>query len=594
MHKKNILFAVTFLSICTLEALSYAQLRHGIAMHGEPEMIEGFSNLPYVNPVAPKGGKITYGETGHFDSLNPFILKGSAPFQIRTHTFESLLGRSWDEPFTLYGLLAKSVKVPNDRSFITFYVNPRARFSDNSPVTVDDVRFSFETLRDKGRPNFANAYNKVSDVRTTPKSITFTFKEPDRELPLILGLMPVLSKDSWQDKSFEESTSVPLIGSGPYVVSRVDQGRSITFERNKNYWGSNLPLKVGHDNFDRITYEYFRDRQALVEAFKAGIVNYMQESDPIRWQSAYPEGIKKEVIPHQRPTGMKGFVFNTRRPMFNDIRVRQALTMMFDFEWLNRVLYNETYTRIQSYFDHSPLGYKAQALPAEIRFLQPWLGELPSEILSTKIVQPSTDGSGRNRLNQRKALTLLKEAGWILENGQLKNKLGQTFNFEILMTLSGEERIATLFRKSLQSIGINVTVRTVDNAQYQKRLVDYDYDMTVYAWGLSLSPGNEQSFYWGGAGRSAPGTRNYMGVDSPVIDDLISKMLEVTTKEDFTAAVHALDRVLTNGRYVIPFWYDPVDRVAWWRGYYKPDIVPLYGNRPETWWTKTPTDSMSD
>jgi peptide/nickel transport system substrate-binding protein len=561
-----------------------AQPQHGLSMHGEPALKEDFESLPYVDPNAPQGGKIIYGQVGSFDSVNPFILKGNAPFYVRLHTFESLMGRSWDEPFTLYGLLAESVEVPEDRSSITFHIRPEAKFSDGTPVTVEDVQFSFETLRDKGRPNFGNAYKKVASVTVAGNSITFSFGEIDRELPLILGLMPVLPKNNWQDKEFQESTLEPMIGSGPYRIATLEPGRSISFVKNPDYWGKDLPLKRGQDNFDKITYEYFRDNDALFEAFKAGVITYTTENDPIRWQSGYPEKVNKAVIDHSRPTGMKGFVFNTRNPLFADIRVREALTLVFDFEWINRALFNNSYTRIQSYFDNSSLAYQAQASETEKELLQPWLSDLPQGIMSEKIIQPQSDGDGRNRKNQKQALELLEDAGWTLQNGKLRNSNGQKLTFEILMPLSGDEKIATVYANMLKRIGIDITVRSVDTAQYQKRLIDYDYDMTVYEWGLSLSPGNEQTFYWGSSGRETPGTRNYMGVESPAVDAMIDALLQAKSKEDFTSAVHALDRVLTSGRYVIPFWYDPVDRVAWWSGLHKPETIPIYGNRPEVWW----------
>ena len=564
---------------------------HGIAMHGEPALAPGFTALPYVNPDAPRGGRVVYGELGGFDSLNPYILRGRAPWGVRAHTVESLMARSWNEPFTLYGLLAESVTVPEDRSWVEFTLRPEARFSDGSPVTVEDVIWSFETLGTKGHPAYRNAWRSVASIEQTgPRSLRITFAERNRELPLIMGLRPVLKKAQFAGRAFTEPSLEPIIGSGPYVVADFEPGRFIAFRRNPDYWGRDLAINRGVNNFDEIRYEYFRDAEALWAAVKTGQVSIFRDTDPVRWAEGYDfpaarEGrILRGEIPHSRPSGMYGFVFNTRRALFADRRVREALTLTFDWEWINARLYRGQYRRIRSYYDNSPLGFRGRAEGRERELLLPFAASLPPGTLEEGWRPPVSDGSGRDRRLLRRAVRLLAEAGWRVREGVMRNDSGEPFRFELLVASSRDETLAGLWRRSLERLGIEMRVRRVDAAQFAQRRREYDFDMTVNRWYLSLSPGIEQRLYFGSRGRTEPGTRNYMGVADPAVDAMIDALLAAGTRPEFEAAVRALDRVLSAGIYVIPFGYLPTDRVAWQRGYAKPDRAPLYGFRPEVWW----------
>ncbi len=583
------------LAVGAIWSLAQAEPRHGIAMHGEPALPPGYAALPYANPDAPQGGRIVFGETGGFDSLNPYIVKGRAAWGVRTHSVESLLGRSWDEPFALYGLLAESVETPDDRSWVEFVLRPEARFSDGSPVTLDDVIWSMETLAEKGLPGFRSSWKKVDRVeRTGERSVRFHFSEPDREMPLILGLRPILQKKRFEGKDFADSTLEPMIASGPYVVGAFEPGRFIEFRKDPDYWGQGLGYNAGRNNFDVIRYEYFKDDSTRFEAFKAGAVTVFREGDPRRWAEGYGfpaaqrgEVVKEEIL-HGRPTGMTGFTFNTRRPIFADRRVREALTLAFDFEWVNRTLNGGAYARIHSYFDNSPLGFSGKPEGYEAELLAPFADELPPEALDGTFALPETDGSGRNRANLRKAKALLEAAGWTVQDGVLRDAGGRPFRFEILLSDPYFEPVAAVFADGLKPLGVEAEIRIIDGAQYQRRLTDYDYDMIVNGWGMSLSPGNEQRFYWGAEGRTAPGTRNYMGVADPAVDAAIDALLRATDEAHFNGAVRALDRVLTTGLYVIPLWYSPVARIAHRADLTHPERLPLYGDwtgfLPDVWW----------
>jgi peptide/nickel transport system substrate-binding protein len=563
-------------------------------MHGEPALPPGFTHLPYANPEAPQGGEVVYGEVGGFDSLNPYILRGRAPWGVRAHTVESLMARSWDEPFTLYGLLAESVETPPDRSWVEFTLRPEARFSDGAPVLVEDVIWSLQTLGENGHPAYRNAWAAVEAVEQTgPRSLRISFSEPNRELPLIMGLRPVLKKAQWEGRDFTEPGLEPVIGSGPYVVAGFEPGRFITFRRNPDYWGRGLAVNRGIDNFDTIRYEYYRNSDALWSAVKTGAVSVFQDSDPVRWAEGYDfpavaEGrLERGEISHGRPTGMYGFVFNTRRPLFADRRVREALALSFDWAWVNGRLYRGQYARIASYYDNSPLGFSGAAEGRERELLQPFAESLPGGTLEGGWRPPASDGSGRDRENLRQAARLLAQAGWEVEGSIRRNAEGTPLSFEILVNATEHETLAALWSDSLRRLGVDARVRRVDDAQFQARRRDYDYDMTVNRWFLSLSPGVEQRLYFGSHGRSEPGTRNYMGVADPAVDAMIDALLAAEGREDFEAAVRALDRVLSAGIYVIPFGHLPADRLAWQAGYAKPARDPLYGYRPEVWWKES-------
>jgi peptide/nickel transport system substrate-binding protein len=564
---------------------------HGIAMQGAPALPPGFAHLPYADPSAPKGGRVVFGETGGFDSLNPFLLKGRAPWGVRAHTIESLMARSWEEPFTLYGLLAATVETPEDRSWVEFTLRPEARFSDCSPVTVEDVIWSLETVATQGNPVYRNAWEAVSRVtQTGPRSLRVTFSEPNRELALIMGLRPVLKKMQWEDREFAVSSLEPITGSGPYVVDRFEPGRFISFRRNPDYWGRALGVNQGVDNFDEIKYEYYRNSEALWSAVKTGEVSIFADHDAVRWAGGYdfPAALDGRLIrgeiDHGRPTGMHGFVFNTRRDVFADRRVREALALSFDWEWVNQRLFRGQYKRIESYFANSFLGFAGPAQGREAELLAPFADALPDGTLESGWRPPVSDGSGRDRRSLRAAAELLEQAGWRVDGALRKNAAGAPLSFEVLVASTEDQTLAELWSEALGRLGVEARVRRVDNAQYAARRRDYDYDMTVNRWILSLSPGVEQRLYFGASGRVDPGTRNYMGVDDPAAEAMIAALLAADSQDDFEAAVRALDRVLSAGIYVIPFGYLPTDRIAWQKGYAKPERDSLYGWRPEVWW----------
>ena len=573
---------------------------HGIAMIGEPELPPDFTHFPYVNPDAPKGGALVYGEAGGFDSLNPHITKGRFAWGMRVHVFESLMARSWDEAFTLYGLIAETIETPADRAWVEFHLRPEARFSDGDPVTVDDVIFSVEILRDKGRGNMRRFYGEVASIdRVGERGVRFNFGEPEpsesrnRELPLLLGLMPIHKKAYWDGREFDETTLEPPVGTGPYVVESVEANRSIRFRRNPDYWAKDLPVRRGLHNYDVIRYEYFRDRSAQFEAFKTGEIRVYWEGDPDHWEEAYGfpaarDGhVKKAGIKHGRPSGMRGFVLNTRLPLFQDLRVRRALEAAFDFEWINETLHRSAFNRTTSYFSNSELAHSGPAEGLERELLLPFADQLPSGTLEEGWQPTTGDGSGRDRQRLRRARNLLEEAGWTVQDGILRNADGGEFQFEVLVKSASDENISELFAESLESLGIKAMVRLVDSAQYQARRTEYDYDVIIERWGLSLSPGSEQAFYWGSGGVETPGSRNYMGVASPAVDAMVKVIPEAKNQEELTAATRALDRVLSAGTYVIPFWHSSVAWFAWWEEQRFPP-PPVYGMWIEwsaPWWT---------
>jgi peptide/nickel transport system substrate-binding protein len=585
------------LALVVTPGLAGAQ-SHGIAMYGEPALPPDFVSLPYANPDAPKGGRIVFGESGGFDSLNPYIVNGIAPAGLTAHTVETLLGRSFDEPFTLYGLLAESVNTDEARTFVEFTLREGARFSDGSPVTVEDVIWSFETLGTKGQPRYAAAWNKIGKVeQTAERSVKFTFNTEDRELPLILGLRPILKKAQWAGKDFTLSTLEAPIGSGPYVVAEFEPGKFISYRKNPDWWGADLPFNRGQHNLDEIRYDYFGDGGVVFEAFKAGEITSWRETNPVKWEQQYDfpavtsGDVVKSVIPHSRPSGIEGFVFNTRRGMFADWRVREALITAFNFELVNKTLNGGAQPRIQSYFSNSPLAM-VPGVPAEGRvaeLLEPFKAELLPGSLEGYAL-PVGDGSEANRGAIRAATALLEEAGWTVQDGVLKNAAGEPFAFEILITNGADDIInaATIYVEGLKRLGIEARVTTVDSAQYKERTTNYDFDMTHYIRSLSLSPGNEQTLYWGSAGVTEPGTRNWMGMNSPAAEAMIATMVAAADEAEFVAAVQALDRVLTTGRYVIPIWYSDVSRLAHRKELKYPERLPLYGDwpgfQPEVWW----------
>jgi peptide/nickel transport system substrate-binding protein len=606
-HRRSLLKApislILLAILASIPGKAHAEPAPGIAMHGAPALPPDFRNFPYVNPDAPKGGRITFGWQGTFDSLNPLIVKGTSAEGIREYVYESLMARSYDEPFSLYGLIAGSVETSPDRNEVIFTLRPQAKFSDGKPITADDVIFSQELLRDHGRPNYRSYYKKVTKAeKLGDNRVRFTFDgSGDREMPLIMGLMPVLPRHLIDPDDFEKTSLAAPIGSGPYTVAKIEPGKSISYARDPNYWGRDLPVNRGLYNFDELRFDYYRDAGGMFEAFKSGLIGLRKEEDPTRWTEGYnfpalDQGrVLKEELPIETPAGMSALVFNTRKPMFADQRVRQALIKLFDFEWINRTLYHGQYARTESYFDRSELGsFHRRADFREIELLRPFPDAVRPEIMDGSFALPESDGTGENRIGREDALQLLEQAGYRLRDGRLVNQTtGEPLSFEILAVTRGQERLLLTYAQALKQLGIEAKIRQVDSAQYQRRKQTYDFDMIQYFWPSSLSPGNEQSFRWGSDAAVTDGTLNYPGVKSKAADAMIAALLEAKTRDDFVSAVRALDRVLRSGDYLIPLFYLPKQWVAHWRNIERPEQTPLYGYQIESWWSAPEHDTKT-
>lgn len=586
---------IAFLLVMFLSSASLAEVLHGIAMHGTPKYAAGFTHFDYVNPNAPKGGVLRQASFGSFDTFNPFTIKGnSAPGT--GLIFDTLMSSSADEPFSEYGLLAESVEVPKDRSWVAFTLNPTARFSDGSPVLAEDVVFTFEMLRDKGVPQYRYYYGNVDKATATDdRRVLFTFKQgSNKELPLILGQMPVLSKKDWQNKDFEATTLQMPLGSGPYRLKSFEVNRFIIYERNPEYWGADLPVNKGQYNFDEIRYDIYRDTAVAVEAFKAGAYDVRVENEAKKWATAYDvpavrEGrLIRRSFTHGLPSGMQGFVMNTRRAIFADPKVREAMQYVLDFDWLNDRLFYGSYHRTTSYFDNSELAAKGLPDKAQMALLKPFEDKLDKRVFSNPVFVPKLD-SLNPRPQLLKALELLSMAGWHVKQGVLQNDKGQLFEFEILLDSSGAaawERIALPFVRNLKKIGINARIRVMDALQYKNRLDHFDFDMFVMVWGQSLSPGNEQRYFWGSDAAKQEGSYNFAGIQNPAVDALIERIIAADTREDLVTATRALDRVLMWGFYVIPQWYTNETRVVYWNKFGMPKAQPMHGISLMTWWAK--------
>jgi peptide/nickel transport system substrate-binding protein len=576
-----------------------------LAMHGTPALPADFTHMPYANPDAPKGGRLVLGLLGTFDSLNPLTVRGIAVQQVRGqgfergYVYESLMTRGNDEPFTLYGLLAQSVETDDVRSYVTFHLDPKARFSDGQPVTSADVLFSWTLLRDHGRPNHREYYSKVAKAEALDAlTVRFDFGGvSDRELPLILGLMPILPKHATNVATFEETTFMPPIGSGPYRITDVKPGASVTFTRNPAYWGRDLPVNRGLWNFDQIRIDFYREANAQFEAFKRGLYDFRVENEPLRWHDGYdfPAARDGEVIRDTIRTGLpkpsEYLVFNTRRPMFSDIRVRQALTMLLDFEWINRNYFFDLYARSAGFFAGSELSaYGRPADDRERELLKPFASHIPSDVLDGSYRLPVTDGSGRDRTTLRRALDLLTQAGYALDGTVLRQRsTRKPLTFEILVSTRDQERVALAYQRDLKRAGIDVTVRSVDAVQFDQRKLDFDFDMIQSRWDQSLSPGNEQWLYWSSAAAGSQGSRNYMGAKDPAIDAMIEALLAAREHPAFVSAVRALDRTLISGFYAIPVFNVREQWIARWNRIERPTATALTGYLPETWWQRPQT-----
>ena len=586
-------------STTILAGLAAAEPMHGIAMYGDPALPPDFAHLPYANPDAPSGGQITTADVGSFDSLNPFIVKGSVHWQLRFMMGESLMARSLDEPFSLYGLLAESVETAEDRSWVEFTLRPEARFSDGSPVTVEDVIWSYETLGTVGHPRYHGFYNKVDSIEQVgDRGVRFTFNVEDRELALLAGLRPILQKAQWEGLDFAESglDQIPVTSS-PYVITDFEAGRFIEFTKNDDYWGHGVaPFTTGLYNLDMVRMEFFGDETAAFEAFKVGDVNTNREFNVAKWDSQYDFAAiqngdyVRSILPHSRPSGITGFVMNTRLPQFSDIRVRDAMIHAFNFEFINDAMTGSAQPRITSYFSNSPLAMQeGPATGRVLEFLEPFADQIPADAI-TGYALPVSDGSERNRAGIGAALDLMEQAGYTVQDGVMTGADGAPFTFEILLKSGSSENqsIIDMYVESLSRLGITPTITVVDNAQYSERTDVYDFGMTYYRRGLSLSPGNEQYLYWGIDAADVEGGRNMMGVKSEAIDAMINLLLTSASQDDFLAATRALDRLLTSGRYVLPIYQWNISRIAHDKNLRYPDTMPIFGDwpgwQPDVWW----------
>lgn len=576
--------------------------QHAIALHGQPQHGPDFEHMSYVNPDAPKGGSLKVSAIGTFDSLNPFIVKGvpagglSTNFVRSGFIYESLMQNAWDEPFTLYGILAESIEVPEDRSWVAFNLRPEAKWEDGMPVTAEDVVWTFETLTTKGQPFFKAYWHDVKEVVAEgERRVKFTFNvSGNRELPLIIAEMAILPKHYWtQDgRSFEQTSLEAPMGSGPYTIGKIDPGRSIEFVRRDDWWGKDVPFFKGMYNFDRIEYEYYRDANVALEAFFAGEYDVRLENTAKLWAQSYDappvnDGrIIKEEVPHKRPQGMQAFIYNTRRPVFQDPKVREALGYAFDFEWSNKQFAFGSYKRSTSFFSNSELAASGLPEGRELEILEQFRGRIPEEVFTTEHKFPVSDGSGNNRANLRKAMQILDEAGYALGSDGIRAKDGQRLEFEILDSNPQFERWTLPFIANLERIGVKASFRIVDSAQYQNRMNDFDFDMTIVVIGQSDSPGNEQRDFWSTAKADMPGSRNYIGVRDPVVDEIIEQLVQADTREELIAYCHALDRILLWNHYVIPQWHIDHWRIARWSKLQRPErLSPISPLITHTWWS---------
>jgi len=598
LHRLLALAALLLLPATAAGAGDFVRLpmREAIAMHGEPAGPAALAHRRYVNPDAPRGGRLVLGVQGTFDTLNPFVVRGLPVPGARSYVWETLMQRSYDEPFTLYPQVAAGLEVPEDRSWVIFHIDRRARFSDGRPATAEDVRFSYELLRERGRPNHRSYFRKVARVDLIDShTIRFDLAGAgDRELPMILGLMPVLPRHAIDPETFEETTLTPPVGSGPYTIAEVRAGESVTFRRDPSWWGAALAINRGLHNVDEVRFDFYRDGNTLFEAFKKGLVDVRVETDPGRWASGYDfpairDGrVLRDTIRQGTPKGIRGLVMNTRRTVFEDVRVREALGLLFDFEWTDRTLYADGFERSQSLFEGSELSARGRpADEAERRLLASVGAAVRPDILDGTYAVPVSDGSGADRNRLRQALALLGQAGYRLDGGVLKGRDGQPLAFEFLVATRDQERLALTFQRFLQRAGIRMSVRNVDAVQYDRRLRDFDFDMVDYRWwNTSLSPGNEQAFYWGVAAAATPGSRNLPGINDPAVDRLVSAIVEARTRGELVTAARALDRVVTGGFYWVPLFHQPAQWIARWNHVGTPAESSLFGYLVETWWRR--------
>jgi microcin C transport system substrate-binding protein len=591
---RALLIHVSGIALLGVASLALAGPKHAQTLYDEPPKYPAnFKHFDYVNPDAPKGGTLRQAGFGGFDSLNPFINKG-VPADDIGMIYDTLTRHGLDEPFTEYGLLAEKIEKAPDNAWVRFYLRPEARFHDGQPVTAEDVKFSFDTLMSKGAPMYRGYYADVEKVEVeNPQRVRFVFKQAgNRELPLIVGQLPVLPKHWWAERDFSKGNLDVPLGSGPYKVADVQAGRSIRYERVKDWWGKDLPVNRGFYNFDTLEIDYYRDNTVALEALKAGQFDYWLETSAKNWATAYNtpavangQLIKEEIANHN-PTGMQGFIFNTRRPLFTDRRVREALGLLFDYEWANRQLFNGAYTRTRSYFDNSELASVGLPSADELKLLEPLRAQIPPQVFTDEYHPPVTDGSGIIREQQRRAYQLLQEAGWRVDGDQMLDSTGKPVSFEFLLAQTEFERVLLPFKRNLADLGIELVIRRVDVSQYINRLRSRDFDLIVGGFGQSNSPGNEQREYWHSSSADNPGSRNFIGLKDPAVDSLVEGLINADSRQSLITHTRALDRVLLWGHYVVPNWHIKTWRVAYWNRFEHPEISPKYDIGLHTWWAR--------
>jgi microcin C transport system substrate-binding protein len=593
-----------FLAIPGVSTPCGAQPAHGFATHGDLKYPADFQHFDYVEPDAPKGGSVLLAQIGTFDSFNPFIIKGTpaagAGFLFQSLLYDTLMVHSQDEPSSQYGLLAESIETPDDRSWVEFTLRAEARWHDGKPITPEDVIWTFETLVAKGQPFYRAYFGNVAKVeKKGARGVRFSFAPGEnRELPLILGELPILPRHYWAERTFDVTSLEPPLGSGPYAIGNFEAGRYVSWKRRGDYWGKDLPVNRGRHNFGELRFDYYRDADVAIEALKAGAFDYRLENNSKKWATAYDvpdvrEGrLRKELIPNSRSQGSQGFSYNLRRPIFADERVREALAYAFDFEWSNKMLFYGQYARVRSYYENSELASRGLPSAAELEILEPYRGRIPEEVFTTEYRPPEADGSGNIRSNLKRAVELLGEAGWTIRDGVMTHQeTGTALAFEILLQSPAFERVVLPMKKNLERIGVAVSVRTVDAAQYRRRIDTFDFDMIVDRRGQSESPGNEQRDFWSSAAAGAEGSRNLNGIADPVVDELIELLIAAPDREVLVTRTRALDRVLLWGHYMIPNWYMSADRVLYWDRFGMPEVTPHRGVQFDAWWVDAAKDA---
>jgi len=590
--KNNLFKSFSLLLIFLIfNSTAYAKKQNFVSLSGDAKYVNNQTHFDYVNANAPKQGTLKLSARGTYDSLNAFVLKGSSASGIGL-LFDTLMSASQDEPSVSYPLIAEFIETTASNTWVKFHINKKAKFQDGTSVTAADVKFSFETLLSKGTPFYKRYYFDVKDVETLDKyTVKFNFKSNDnKELSYILGQIPVFSQAFWKDKDFSKADNIVPMGSGPYKIDTFKFGKFITYKRDKNYWAKDLLVNKGQYNYEKIKYDYYKDESVTLEAFKAGEFDLRLEYTAKTWATLYTGknfkngNIIKKEIPHEQAQGMQGFVFNLRKPLFQDMQVRKALNLAFDFEWTNKKLFYNQYKRLNSYFANCELSSQ-NSLPSsdELKLLTPFKNDLPKTIFENKFQNNITKGDGKIRKELRAALKILKKQGWKFENKVLV-KNGKKFEFEILITSPAFERIVQPFIKNLKKIGIIAKLKTLESVSYRNKLNNFDFDMMVQSLPVSLSPGNELTNYWGSKAAGIKGSSNYMGIKSKVIDSLIQKVVVAQNRKDLITSVKALDRVLLNNYYVIPQWYIASNRIAYWNKLHQPKVAPKYGIGIFTWW----------